>query len=272
MPAVATEAALRASVSGELGYNPWEVPSTTVAHRRIVGVVDSRDARRRAWARGDARAGPGAGSARASSKRRSAANCRSSSSWQSRVAINPLRAAVLPAPPKREARRRRRAVPPPAPPRVVVPPAPPRLVDEGGRLRVAFGIQHVGAAPGPTFGFMGRVGFALRRWSLAAEVRGDLPGAASADGGQVSASTMAAFLVPCVDHRIVAFCLLGGGGGQEVAGSGYVLARSSWVRYAAVGARIEAGLPLNRNFALLFRVDLLVPVRGPSSTSESSVP
>jgi hypothetical protein len=107
---------------------------------------------------------------------------------------------------------------------------------------------------------MGRVGFALRRWSLAAELRGDLPGAASVDGGQVSASTMAAFLVPCVEHRIVAFCLLGGAGGQEVAGSGYVLARSSWVPYAAVGARIEAGLPLNHIFALLVRVDLLVPL------------
>ena len=177
------------------------------------------------------------------------------------VAIDPLHAALPVAPKPAAAARATSASPPatPAPPALVVAPKP-RLVDEV-RLRVAFGVQGtVDAAPGPTFGFMGRVGFALRRWSLAAELRGDLPGSASVDGGTVTASTMAAFLVPCVSHRVVAFCLLGGGGEQEVAGSGFLLSRSSWVPYVAVGARIELELAVTRVMAILLHVDLMAPI------------
>jgi hypothetical protein len=72
---------------------------------------------------------------------------------------------------------------------------------------------------------------------------------------------MAAYLVPCVEHHaVIAFCVLGGAGAQEVAGSGYLLARSAWVPYVVVGARIEAAVPLNHTLALLFRVDLQVPI------------
>jgi hypothetical protein len=177
------------------------------------------------------------------------------------VAIDPLRAAAPPSPPADE----RAATPPPAvvaaPVAVAKPASEPRRLVDDLRLRVAFGVQGtVDAAPGPTFGFMGRVGFALRRWSLAIELRGDLPGSADVDGGRVSASTMAAFLVPCVSHRVVAFCLLGGAGGQEVAGSGYLLSRSSWVPYAAVGARIELELAVTRVLAVLLHVDVMAPV------------
>ncbi len=252
-----TAEALRASVTGELGYDPWDPVDDGSSPRIVVVIRGSRDGVR---GRVEMRAPDGR---RLGAREIEAARCGELSQTLElaiAVAIDPLRAAVLPAP------RTREPPPPPKPrvelppPRIVVPPPKPRLVDEI-RLRVAFGIQgSIDAAPGPTFGFMGRVGFALRRWSLSAELRGDLPGSASVDGGQVSASTMAAFLVPCVEHRIVAFCLLGGGGGQEVAGSGYVLARSSWVAYAAVGARIEAGFPLNHAFALLIRVDLLAPL------------
>jgi hypothetical protein len=107
---------------------------------------------------------------------------------------------------------------------------------------------------------MGRVGFTLRRFSIAAELRGDLPGTGDVDGGRVSASTMAAFVVPCVSHRVVAFCVLGGGGGQEVAGSGYLLSRSSWVPYAAVGARIELELAVTSIVSVLLHVDLMAPL------------
>jgi hypothetical protein len=107
---------------------------------------------------------------------------------------------------------------------------------------------------------MGRVGFALRRWSLAIELRGDLPGSADVDGGRVSASTMAAFLVPCLFHRIVAFCAIGGAGGQEVAGSGFLASKSSWVPYAALGARIELELPVSAVMAVLIHVDVMAPL------------
>jgi hypothetical protein len=253
--------ALRAAVAGELGYDPWD-PIDDGGSPRIV--VTIRAVREGVRGRVEMRATDGR---RMGARELVAARCGELSQTLAlaiAVAIDPLRAVAPPPPaPKQEE-------PPPKPVVVVVAPPPPlvvaappprpRLVDEL-RLQVAFGVQAtIAAAPGPTIGFMGRVAFALRRWSLAVELRGDLPGSAAIDGGQVSASTMAAFLVPCLHHRIVGFCVFGGAGGQEVAGSGYLLARSSWVPYAAVGARIEAGLPLNGTLALLVRVDLQVPL------------
>src|SRR5262249_11888580 len=150
------------------------------------------------------------------------------------------------------------SAPPPVEPRVR--PPRPRLLD-ALRLRVAFGVQAaMDVAPGPTFGFMGRVAVAAGRWSLAVELRGDLPGSAEVEGGRVSASTMAAFLAPCVLHRLVAFCALGGAGGQEVAGTGFLSSRSSWVPWAALGGRVELTLAVNPLVAALLRVDVLFPV------------
>jgi hypothetical protein len=254
-----TESALRASVAGELGFDPWDPADDGSSPRIVVAIRAVRDGVR---GRVEMRTPDGR---RLGARELEAARCGELSQTLAlaiAVAIDPLHVvAPPPAPPKREQ--------PPTPPVVValppplivaLPPVRPRLVDEL-RLRVAFGVQGtIDAAPGPTVGFMGRVAFALRRWSVAVELRGDLPGSAEVDGGRVSASTMAAFLVPCVEHRIVAFCVFGGAGGQEVAGSGFLLARSSWVPYAAVGARIEVGLPLNRTLALLVRVDLQVPL------------
>lgn len=263
-----TEAALRGAVADELGYDPWDPVDDGTSPRITVAI---RAAHGRVYGRVEMRATDGR---HVGARELHAASCAELSRALALaivVAIDPLHIDP-PAAPSPEAHKDpdafvRAPLPsrvaaeeePPSPPSPPSPP-PPRLVDEL-RLRVAFGFQGtVDAAPGPTFGFMGRVGFALRRWSLAVELRGDLPGTGAADGGRVSASTMAAFLVPCVAHRIVGFCLLGGAGAQEVAGSGYVLARSSWVPYAALGARIEVTLAVSRALAVLVHVDVLAPV------------
>jgi hypothetical protein len=252
-----TEAALRASVSSELGYDPWDPVDDRTSPRIVVAIRPVRDGVR---GRVEMRTRDGR---HIGARELEGARCGELSQalvLAIAVAIDPMRAvAPAPKPPETE--------PPPKPPSVTVlppltiaPPPPARLVDEL-RLRVAFGVQGtIDAAPGPTIGFMGRVGFALRRFSISVELRGDLPGSASVDGGQVSASTMAAFLVPCVGHRIVDFCVFGGAGAQEVAGSGFVLARSSWVPYAAVGGRVEVRFALGAALALLVRVDLAVPL------------
>ena len=266
-----TEDAVRAAVTGELGYDPWD-PVDDGASPRIG--VTIRAARGGVRGRVEMRATDGRHLGARELEAPSCGELAGALDLAIAVAIDPLHAVSPAPPPKPPATATTTTATTPstattattggspalvarsaaaAPPR-------PRLVDDL-RLRVAFGVQGtIDAAPGPTFGFMGRVGFALRRWSLAVELRGDLPGSADIDGGRVSASTMAAFLVPCVAHRIVGFCALGGAGGQEVAGSGFLLARESWVPYAAVGARIELTLAVSRAMAVLVHVDVLAPV------------
>jgi hypothetical protein len=257
-----SEAALRGAVDDELGYDPWDPVDDGTSPRITVAI---RAAHGRVHGRVEMRATDGR---HVGARELHAASCAELSRALALaivVAIDPLHIDPPAASPD-EHKDPDAFVRAPLPSRVAPeaepapPPRPARLVDEL-RLRVAFGVQGtVDAAPGPTFGFMGRVGLALRRWSLAVELRGDLPGTSAADGGTVSASTMAAFLVPCVAHRIVGFCLLGGAGAQEVAGSGYALARSSWVPYAALGARVEVALAVSRALAVLVHVDVLAPV------------
>jgi hypothetical protein len=257
-----TQEAVRASVAAELGYDPWD-PVDDGGSPRIVVTIRAH----RAGVRGrvEMRATDGRHLGARELEAPSCAELAGALVLAIAVAIDPLRAVAPPPKPAAATTATTAQAPTPSlppPPLAAATPAPrrPGLVDEI-RLRVAFGVQGtIDAAPGAQFGFMGRVGFALRRFSLAAEVRGDLPGSADVDGGRVSASTMAAFLVPCVSHRVVALCLLGGGGGQEVAGSGYLLSRSSWVPYVAVGARIEIELAMTRIIALLLHVDLMAPI------------
>jgi hypothetical protein len=267
-----TEDAVRASVAAELGYDPWD-PVDDGASPRIAVTIRVHHAGVRG--RVEMRATDGRHLGARELEAPSCAELAGALVLAITVAIDPLRAVAPPPKPPGTAAADNAAAnggaatsasaaatkpASDAPPAAPAPPHPPRLVDEI-RLRVGFGVQGtIDAAPGPQIGFMGRVGFALRRFSLAVELRGDLPGSGGVDGGHVSASTMAAFLVPCVSHRVVALCLLGGGGGQEVAGSGYLLSRSSWVPYAAVGGRIEIELALTRIIALDLHVDLMAPI------------
>jgi hypothetical protein len=275
-----TEEALRASVAGELGYDPWDPVDDGGSPRIVVVIRAVRDGVR---GRVEMRAVDGR---RLGARELDGASCSEllrALALAIAVAIDPLRAGApsssssasssSPAPSSASASSSSPAASS-APSAssasssvssASLPPVPSARAAAGAfdelRLRVAFGVQGtVDAAPGPTFGFMGRVGLAIHRWSVAVELRGDLPGSAEIDGGRVSASTMAAFLVPCVAHRIVAFCVVAGGGGQEVAGSDYLLARSSWVPYVAVGGRIELELPVSRAMAVLFRVDVMAAV------------
>ena len=263
-----TATELRAAVAGELGYDPWDPVDDRTSPRIVVLIRTAREGGVRG--RVEMRAADGR---RLGAREWTAGGCGELSQTLElaiAMAIDPLRAAVLPAPASKPEPAPAKAEPvttpavdaevPPRAPSTIERAPPSRLVDEL-RVRMAFGVQgSVAAAPGPTIGFMGRIGLVLRRWSLAVELHGDLPGAATVDGGHLSASTLAAFGVACAAHRVVAFCLLGGGGGQELAASGFAQAQSSWVPYAAVGARIEAGLPITGALAVLVRVDLLVPL------------
>ena len=262
-----TEDAVRASVADELGYDPWDPVDDGTSPRIAVALRALHGGRVRG--RVEMRATDGTHLGARELEAPSCGELLGALVLAIAVAIDPLRAVApppLPATPPATATatataRDAAADAEPLPALVVAPPPePPRLVDEL-RLRVAFGVQGTfDAAPGPAFGFTGRVGVAIRRWSVAVELRGDLPGSDSADGGRVSASTMAAFVVPCVAHRIVDFCALVGAGGQEVSGSGYLLPRSSWVPYAAAGGRIEITFAVSHAMAMLVHVDVLAPM------------
>ncbi|HEY2743497.1 MAG TPA: hypothetical protein VGL86_02700, partial [Polyangia bacterium] len=134
-----TEAALRASVAGELGYDPWD-PVDDGSSPRIVVVIHATKGGVRG--RVEMRAPDGR---RLGAREIEAARCGELSQTLElaiAVAIDPLRAAVLPAPrhePPPSTKPPPTAVTPPLAPLVVATPMPPRFVD-GIHLRVAFGV------------------------------------------------------------------------------------------------------------------------------------
>lgn len=260
-----TEAALRDSVAAELGYDAF----TDDATRTIV--VTIRPQRGRVRGRIELRAEDGR---RLGARELSASSCAELTpalALALAVAIDPLRAgAHAPAAASPPVARAAESPPPsltPELPPLLLPakPEPPpsrwaRLV-ASLQVRVAIGVHlAVESAPGPAFGFLGRVGVGGRRWTLAVEGRGDLQGASVAEGGRALSSLMAASLVPCVHHRAVAFCAVGAVGGQNVEGDGYFASRSSWVPWAALGGRVELELPVNRLLSVLLRLDVLAPL------------
>jgi hypothetical protein len=267
-----TEPALRSAVADELGYDPFEILDDGVSPMIVVVIGAARDG---VHGRIEMRAPGGKHLGARELAAPTCAELTPALELAIAVAIDPLRAALPPPQPKAPSPATSAATTtnaPPIPPAQqddaeVPPPAPTGSPSHVGfadsvRLRVAFGVHvAVDLAPGAAFGLLGRVGFAARRWSAAVELRGDLPASGGdVDGGRVSAATMAGFLVPCVLHRVVAFCALAGAGGQHVAGEGYLAAREWWVPFAAFGGRIEVELAVTRVLAVAARVDVLAPV------------
>jgi len=257
-------AALRAEVALELGYDPFTdeavITSIVVAiHAAAHGVrgrIEMREIDGVSLGARDLTAG-------------SCAELTPALALAIAVAIDPLRAGTSRAPPAAAP-----ATAPPAtattapattaataPPGIARPAARrPRFVD-AIRLRMAVGAgASIDSAPGPAFGFAARVGAATPRASLSLELRGDLPAGRETLGGSAVASLMAVLLVACAHHRGLGVCALGGAGGQEVSGSGYLSAKSFWVPWAALGGRIELALPVSRQLAVTLHVDLLAPI------------
>jgi hypothetical protein len=266
-----TEPRLRDAVAKELGYDPFEILDDGASPTIVVVIGNARDG---VHGRIEMRAAGGRHLGARELFAPSCAELTPALELAIAVAIDPLRAALPPLRPKTPPAA---AATTTAPPTATTPPAQvsddevplrpgpgaPARVGVGAdlHLRVAFGVHTaIDVAPGPAFGFLGRVGFAARRWSVAVELRGDLPGSADADGGRVTAYTMAVFLAGCLQHKIVGFCALGGAGGQHVAGEGFLSSRESWVTYGALGGRIEVELPFTRVLAVTFRVDVLAPL------------
>ncbi|HEY3356649.1 MAG TPA: hypothetical protein VGQ83_25585 [Polyangia bacterium] len=165
------------------------------------------------------------------------------------------------------------AVAPPAPLDDAAAPTPPRaktmpvatltalawpaleLFVEGGATG-AFG-----STPAPTVGLRALVGLRRERLSLGLEARGELPRDADAGGGSVSATVVAAAVVPCYQRGRVAGCVLLAAGAIRGAGHGLAEARSETTSWLAAGARAAVDIPLTRKVALLVSGDLVAPLQ-----------
>jgi hypothetical protein len=150
--------------------------------------------------------------------------------------------------------------PPPAPPAPAV--VRPRRLD-GLRARFGAGVLvALDASPAAAaLGFTLQFELAAPRWSVGAELRGDLPTSApSLFGGRVETALVAGFVVPCVRHRLVVACALAGFGLERGSGSGYDGPTVVSAFWAALGARLALELKLFSPVGLRLHVDVLAPL------------
>lgn len=185
---------------------------------------------------------------------------------------------VLPAPAKAEPAKPEPAKPPeppkpaPAKPEGPKPPAPakpedlkpappaptrPRIVVELGPL-VSFA-----TLPGPAaFGLAGAVGVRWPMFSLALEVRGDLPAATDpqSDGSRVREALIVGSAAPCLHAGWFVGCALIAGGVRIDEGLNRDVS-TPIVPYIGMGVRAGVEVPLSPRFALRLAGEVLAPLR-----------
>lgn len=167
------------------------------------------------------------------------------------VASEPSPAAVAPPPPPDRA---------PAP---VTPPVSPQGSGQPSRapwhlLAGAGGAFWFGTGPSPHSGVQAHVQVRLRKASLAAEGRLDLPSSARVGPGTVETSLTAGSVVPCMHWGPVATCANGTFGSVSASARSIARPSSDTGLYAAVGPRIAAELFVTESLRLLVRADVLV--------------
>ena len=176
------------------------------------------------------------------------------------LAIDPARALALDAAPALRA--------PPAAPSTVAPPpvAPPPRTSAGGvaapRPRghgalYAGAYAAVAAGPATTGGVDVGGGVVYRRFSIAAELRGDIPSSGGVLGGNVEVGRVLVGVVPCFRAAAFGICGLASVGVSLARGRGFVVSRSAQAPFVAVGARLLAEIPLARRIALGLHADVL---------------
>jgi hypothetical protein len=148
--------------------------------------------------------------------------------------------------------------PPPPPPALEATPEP-----EPSRVHLAAGaglLGLYGSAPQPTGGAALRVSLAGERYSLALDLRADLPTGLQVGPGNGSVSTMTALLAPCVNFGFAGFCAVGGGGAVRVSSQGLAGSTDQTGPLFVAGARLQASWAFSQRFSLALTVDGLVPL------------
>ena len=155
--------------------------------------------------------------------------------------------------------------PPPSPRRPVPPPAERTRIFAGVGALLAIGTAPALAAAGFTLTFA----FRQSAWSVAVELRADLPAGTSAGGGRVSSMLATGGLVACVHGKVfhlgrreveAAGCGIVAAGIQIDSGEGFDRENRTLVApYVAVGGRFALEVPLAGPLAACVHADLLVP-------------
>lgn len=257
----ASRAAIARGVSSRLGYSPWRDDGewTLVVRTGRRGAVLVADL---AWMD---RAERVRARRHLESKDRTCAELGA----QVEVAISVAMATMVPRPPPPSPSRPRywmRILPlPPAPapeepPRdivesdVVAPPpteaapwwrAAPR-VSSGTRL-----VLDVGTLASPTWGVAAHAGLGVRNLLGAVEIRALQPVTRRLVGGSLMMQAAVASLLACVEERVLQACGTASAGALVTTGDGLVKLRGRVFPQAALGARVGAGLPLNRFVSLV---------------------
>lgn len=253
--------AFAAAVAGRLGYEPFQ----SGAPRRMKVTVDRRE--RTFDARVELTEPGGARSAerRFTSRATDCAELAATTELALAIAIDPFHSS-LPAPPPTA------AAPPPAPAplppapaptpaTVVVRGTPPVLPGRPVLLGLAAGVVGaIGSAPADALGLEVRGGARRGDFSLALEGRANFTASTAVATGSVSATLLAASLVPCAHWRSFAACALATAGVLRAAGHGLVDARQSEDPWFAVGARLAAELPIHGTLALAAHADAVAPL------------
>jgi hypothetical protein len=175
------------------------------------------------------------------------------------IAVDPIRAAGAPEPPPAAtpttsgppARGAPATAPPPTAPRPEPPPKQPRVFGHLGVLAA------IGSAPSATWALDLGVGVQWRRWSLALELRGDIPASQNVAGGTLSTSLVLAELLPCVHVDMFVGCALVAAGTFIAWSSDFAVDRRIVRPFAGAGARAALEVPLPRRLAIRLHADLL---------------
>jgi hypothetical protein len=140
------------------------------------------------------------------------------------------------------------------------PPTDEEIAENRVRLvgRVAI-LAAVSAEPGATWGIALGLAAQWRRFSVGAELRGDVPGTRVSGGGTVSGSLVVINLLPCVRAYGIFFCGLFSGGVMIANGAGFPVDQQAVVPFFGGGARAGVEFKLSRRIAIGLHADLLAP-------------
>jgi len=103
------------------------------------------------------------------------------------------------------------------------------------------------------------VGAQWKRFSLGAELRGDVPGGRVTPAGVLSTSVVMLHLLPCVRAYGFSFCGLLSAGVTIAWGAEFAVDKRVTLPFAAGGARAAYEFRLSRRLAIGLAADLLAP-------------
>lgn len=240
-------AALRAGVTGRLGYDPFDATADEElkvrlqrSGRELEALITIADER------GQVRA-----ERRLVSRQGDCAELASSVELAVSIAIDPFHVAAQPEP---------EAAPvPPAPAPAPDLPSPHAPAETSGQLQVG-ALVGQGTAPARTLGFTLGGNVRRGRWSLGLEARADLPRDHGLVVGAIRTSSWTGSLVPCAHFGEAAACVLFTAGALHAQGRGLTDARHITRSYVAAGARLVYALPLSRRLSVLLHVDVTTPL------------